>query len=337
MKKVSLKDVAAKAGVSTTLVSYVLNGKQSNRINSETAEKIKSAAKALHYSPNYLARSLKSNRTFLLGLILADISNPFFSRLARIISDEAEALGYSLLIGSSDESIYKFERLASQFFSRQVDGLIIAPPAGSAAMLELLLDSSTPFVLVDRYFPGVGADSVCVDNFGAASKAAAYFLREARLKMAIITYDSGLQHIEDRVQGAIVTWEQYRPMHSFTAVVYRLHESDLESEMQRIMDHALADDADAFFFTSNKIGVAGVRQLVRRNISIPDMASVVLFDESEAFEFFPYPIPYLRQPLEDIGRSAVDVMLKRVNAEKNEQQAVQQLQLPVAWVATNEQ
>lgn len=333
MKKVSLKDVAAKAGVSTTLVSYVLNGKQSNRISLETAERIKVAAQSLEYSPNYLARSLKSNRSFILGLILADISNPFFSKLARVISDKADAAGYSLMIGSSDENIHRFQALISQFLSRQVDGLIIAPPAGGASTLELLIRNETPFVLVDRYFPGINVNSVCVDNAAAAAKAAIHFRAIGCRKMAIITYDSGLQHLEDRVKGAAEAWQHHGAPERLSPWIQRISEDRINEEMEQTIAFLLAEDTDAFFFTSNKLGVAGMRSFLRQGKSVPDEVSVVLFDENEAFEFFPQSIPYLSQPLGDIGSHAVDLLLQQVNmpAERS-QLPIQQLRLPVEWV-----
>src|SRR5579859_6859143 len=105
-KKVSIKDIARHVGVSTALISYVLNNKN-ERVSPEMAEKIRKAAAELNYRPNLIAKSLKSGRTNTLGLIVADISNPFFSNIARIIEDEAKKFGYTVIFGSSDESVEK--------------------------------------------------------------------------------------------------------------------------------------------------------------------------------------------------------------------------------------
>src|SRR5579872_4860995 len=107
-RKILLKDIALKAGVSTTLVSYVINNKKENRINKETARKIRDIASALNYRPNQVAKSLKTKKTFTVGVIVADISNPFSANLVRILEDEAEKYNYTVIFGSSDENIQKF-------------------------------------------------------------------------------------------------------------------------------------------------------------------------------------------------------------------------------------
>src|SRR6188472_3049568 len=109
--KISLKDIAEKVGVSVTLVSYVLNNKMEGRINKDVAQKIRDTAKKLNYHTNQIAKSLKTNKTNTIGLIVADISNPFSSGLARIIEDEADKQGYTVIFGSSDEKPLRFENL----------------------------------------------------------------------------------------------------------------------------------------------------------------------------------------------------------------------------------
>ncbi len=126
-KKVSQKDIARKVGVSTALVSYVLNNLKEGRINKVVAQKIRETAKELNYRTNQIARSLKMNKTFTIGLIVADISNSFFSSLARIIEDEADKKNYTVIFGSSDENAQKSWKLINALVDRQVDGFIIAP------------------------------------------------------------------------------------------------------------------------------------------------------------------------------------------------------------------
>ena len=120
-KKVSLKDIAERVGVSITLVSYVLNNRFKDRINKEVAQKIRDTAEKLNYRPNHIAKSLKTKKTYTLGLVVADIANPFFSSLARIIEDEAEKYNYTVIFGSSDESAELSKKLVNVFLDHQVD------------------------------------------------------------------------------------------------------------------------------------------------------------------------------------------------------------------------
>src|ERR1700712_615587 len=117
-KKISLKDIADKVGVSTALVSYVLNNKKEGRIKKSVAERIREVAMELNYRTNQIAKSLKINKTFTIGLIVSDISNPFSSGLARIIEDEADKKNYTVIFGSSDESVQRSNKLVDTFLNR---------------------------------------------------------------------------------------------------------------------------------------------------------------------------------------------------------------------------
>ena len=201
-KRVSLKDVANHLGVSTALVSYVVNGKEKEaRVGTEMAEKIRKAIAELNYQPNLIAKSLKSGRTNTIGLIVADISNPFFSNIARIIEDEAQKHGYVVIFGSSDESAKKSKDLVDVFLNRQVDAFIIAPAAGTEKQIKALQKRNVPFVLIDRYFHDVEADSVRINNFEAAGSAVQHLIKNKRSRIAMMAYDTDLPHMQDRKEG----------------------------------------------------------------------------------------------------------------------------------------
>ena len=119
VKKTSMKDIAQDVGVSIALVSYVLNNQKENRIGKEVARKIREAANRLNYQPNQLAKSLKTNKSFTIGLIVADIANPFSSSMARIIEDEADKHNYTVLFGSSDENPQRLQKLIDTLLNRQ--------------------------------------------------------------------------------------------------------------------------------------------------------------------------------------------------------------------------
>src|SRR5690606_23589850 len=117
-KKIAMKDIAKQLGVSTALVSYVLNNKFLDRINPDTARRIKELADELQYRPNQIAKSLKISRTLTIGLIIADISNLFYSSIARVIEDAAKKHHYNVIFGSADENLEKFEELVQVFVNR---------------------------------------------------------------------------------------------------------------------------------------------------------------------------------------------------------------------------
>lgn len=200
-KKVSLRDIATKVGVSTALVSYVLNDKKTGRIRAEVARKIKEIAEDLNYRPNQIAKSLKTKKTFTIGLVVADISNPFFSALARIIEDEADKKGYTVIFGSADENAAKSFKLINALMDRQVDGFIIAPAENGESNVTYLKDHDIPFVLIDRYFPGIESNWVALDNYMASFQAASHLIANGLKRPGLITYKTSLHTLNERKRG----------------------------------------------------------------------------------------------------------------------------------------
>ncbi len=313
-KKVSLKDVAHRIGVSTALVSYVLNNKEKKaRVGAEMARRIREAAIALNYKPNLIAKSLKSGRTNTIGLIVADISNPFFSSIARIIEDEAKKHGYIVIFGSSDESFDKSGDLIDVFLNRQVDAFIIAPAANTEAQIRRLKKMKIPVVLIDRFFPGIKTDRVMINNGGAASEAVEHLIRAGRKKIAMVSYDLELAHLRERENGYTDALKKGRII---PKAEWRIHASyqqmkeDVEQGLRKLLYPV--PRVDAIFFATNSLAVAGLKIINDLNIRVPDVLAIISFDETDAFDFFYAPVTYVRQAIHDLGREAVDVAIRRI-------------------------
>lgn len=152
-KQVSLKDIAERVGVSSATVSLVLNGKEKGgRVGVEMSGKIRNVAKELNYKPNNLARSLRMGRSQAIGLIVADITNPFFADLSFQIQEYAEKLNYTVIITNINESVEKMNRMIDILKTYRVEGLLIIPPQFGEHLLKKLDDNKVPLVLIDRHF-----------------------------------------------------------------------------------------------------------------------------------------------------------------------------------------
>lgn len=310
-RKVSLKDIARQVGVSTALVSYVLNNKRENRVSKELAQRIRDAAAQMNYRTNQVARSLKTNKTYTIGLIVADIANPFSSGLARIIEDEAEQHHYTVIFSSSDENARKSGKLIDTLLDRQVDGLIIAPPAFSEHQVVYLQQQQIPFVLVDRYFPALKTNYVALDNYGAALKGVEYLITTGRRKIGMITYDSELFHLQERKRGYTAALKK----HKLPAQKSLLKEVNIKLEKAAIEKaiHTLLsgnDPVDALLFGANNIAVAALKYISTLPVKVPEDLAIVSFDEAEALEFYHAPFAYIKQPLPEIGRLATRLLLE---------------------------
>ena len=312
-KKASLKSIADKVGVSTTLVSYVLNNKMEHRISKEIAKKIRDTASELNYNANLIARSLKSNKTNTIGLIVADISNPFSSALARIIEDEADKAGYTVIYGSSDENPDKSRRLIDTFLKKQVDGLIIAPCAGSEEQIKELESKDFPFVLIDRYFPEITTNYVALNNFQASYMAVNHLFDHGHKRIGIVTLDSPLHHMQERKRGymeALLEHDKiFKPEH-----LIELSQNFVQEDIERAFVQLLKSDEpiDAMYLTTNKLGMCGLKYINSNKIKVPEELAVISFDETEFLDLFSTPVTQLRQPLKEMGKAATEILITAI-------------------------
>jgi len=318
-KKVLLKDIANEVGVSTALVSYVLTGKEKEaRVGVEIAAKIKKVAKKMNYQPNLIARSLKSGRTKTLGLILADISNTFFSMLARIIENEADLHGYTVIIGSSDEKIEKSQKLIDTFLNRSVDGLIIVPVEGSRRQFNVLNQMNVPFVLIDRSFSEKDANVVVIDNRTASFNAVNLLIQNGYRRIGMIAYDTDLTHMQNRTAGyKDALGKNGLPLDE--QLIRKVTYHKLSDDVREALDYFLTGKkplVDALFFATNSISLLALKYINGMNLKVPDDLGIVCFDESETYDFFYAPVSFVKQDLQLIGQKAVDRLMNMIEGKQ---------------------
>jgi LacI family transcriptional regulator len=307
-KKIGLKEIAQEVGVSTTLVSYVLNGQKKDRISKEVADKIRQTAKDLNYQPNQIARSLKTQKTHTIGLIVADIANPFSSQLARILEDEAQKSGYTVIFGSSDENLEKSGKLIDTLLNRQVDGFIIAAVGQSEPQIAYLHEKNVPLVLIDRYFPEKAFSYVAIDNYKAAFDGVTHLVQNGCKNIGFINCNESLFHLQERFRGYEAAIQQ--PKH----IVFNASVTDIRSDVEQAIASMLQRETpiDGLFFASNLLAIHGIRYLKNQNIRVPEQLAIVAFDETDIYDFFYSPISYIKQPLNELAKEAMKVLLAQI-------------------------
>jgi len=317
-KKISLKDIAEKAGVSAALVSYVLNGKdKKNRIRKEKAAEILQIAKELNYHPNHLAKSLRSGKTFTIGLVIADISNPFFANIARIVENQARHYGYTVIYGSSDEDAAKSMDLINVLVNRRVDGLIIVSTENSEKQVHHLREQNILFVLLDRYFPELKTDFVSTNNYKAAFEAGSHLVKMGYKNIGMIAYKSKMFHMRERVRGYQEALEINK--HPFKKKwMQPVRFSYAKSEVETAIDTMLAGKSpvDAIIFATYSLAVNGLKYINRLGLKVPEDLGIVSFGQAEVFDLYACPITYVMQDMENLGKTAVDVLVKKMDDPK---------------------
>ena len=316
-KRVSLKDVADRAGVSKTLASAVLNGKAKEyRISDKTAKLVMQTAKELEYSPNLIARGLRTGKAELIGLIVTDISNPFYSTISRIVENKISKLNYKVIFGSSDENLNKTEELIDIMLNKGVDGLIIVPCEGSSKLIEKLHNNNVPVVLIDRYFPELNVSYSCLNNYNATKLATMHLIEQGYKNISMIAYNSDLSNIQDRISGYRETMTENSLETNIRIKSVDINNSTLEIE--KALDYLInKNNTEAIIFITNALLVAGLRCLKKMNKIIPEDVAIVGFYGSELFDLFYSPITYIKQPLEIITEKAVKMLINKINMGEN--------------------
>lgn len=318
MKRVSIKDIAQKVGVSTATVSLVLNGKEKQgRVSKEMADRIRQVVGEMDYRPNRLARSLQSGKTQTVGLLVADISNPFFGTLAFYVQNELEKAGYAVIIMNTNESDAQMGRTIELLRSRQVDGFIIVPTESGERYVRGLLQANQPVVLVDRYYPGLETARVLIDNYGASGEATRLLLDRGCERIGLLVYDNRQPHMEERTQGYVdaLSHAGVYDKNLVKPVRYKTLEQDVEHSIDCLLKEERK--VDGILFATNTIAMLGIKHLLNRKVVMPAGIRIACFDKSDAFDFMPVSIPYIRQPIAEMGGKAVEILLEQIETRTN--------------------
>jgi LacI family transcriptional regulator, galactose operon repressor len=314
MKKISLDTMAKELGVSKTLVSLVLNGRgDKNGISKDTQERVLDLAKKLNYKPNLIARGLRTGRSNILGLIVADIGNPFYAKIARGIEDKAIKEGYDLIICSSDEKVDREAKLIHMLRDRQIDGLIISSTQDANSETINLINENFPVVLIDRYFPGVEANTVVVDNVLSAYNATQHLIQQEFRKIALLTISpSHISSLNERQEGYKKALQD-NSIELDPNLIYEVPFDDIKNSVKNAIDYFITQGADAIFTLNNNLTLASLEYLHQKEILIPDQISLLSFDDLDLFKLSNPPISSIWQPLKEICEQSVNLLIDEIN------------------------
>lgn len=319
LKKISLKDISKAAGVSTTLVSFVLNDKKKeHRVREETAQRILKIANEMNYQPNLAAKSLRSGKTKTIGLVVSDISNPFFSQVARVLEDEATKRGYTVLFGSSDEDKEKMSHIAGNLINKGVDGLIIVPCDNSEKIIASLVDNNVPVVLFDRYYPEINVSYVALNNFNASYILTRHLLNAGYNAPCMVAYDVNLIHMKERIRGYKEALNDARKK-NLANVIFLKQDAPRKSANRLIPKMIEREGVDAFLFATNMISLACLYTIKDMGEPVIGKIGLVGFDGNPVFDFFNAPISYIRQPINILSQKALEILIDSITNDNTVQ------------------
>jgi LacI family transcriptional regulator len=304
-------DVAKRAGVAPITVSRVINN--SGYISQATRERVESAVKELGYVPNTLARGLRSKRTKTLALVVTDITNPYFTLMARGVEDAAGASDYTVVYCNTDESEAKEEKYANILAQRQVDGVLLVPSCGNVKTIKFLLSNDINVVTLDRRISGVKIDSVRSDSEDGAYRLVKLLIGLEHKRIAMITGPKDVSTAIDRVAGyrrALIE----SGLGDNEQVYYGAfnQQSGYEFTNQAMTQ---SPTPTAIFGANNFIAIGIIKALRDLQINVPGDVSIGAFDDfPESMLVAPF-LTFVEQPAYEMGRMATEMLLKRISGE----------------------
>lgn len=305
--RVTIVDVARDAGVSKATVSRVLN--DGVHVRQQTRASVLAAVQRLGFRPSQTAQSLATGRTLLIGVIVSDITIPFFTRVARAIQDRATQEGYLVLVGNSDERAASEDDLVRAFEARMVDGLIVAPTAGSHGTLARL-SQSVPLVLVDRLVDELAADAVLADNTGGAFAAVEHLLALGHRRIAYVTDALDKTSTRERLEGYEQAFRQRGAELSEDLVwIVDYHADAAERSVERLLRR---HRPTAVVAAEGSITLGVFRASRRLGLHVPRELSIIGFDQLDWSTATDPPLTVVSQDAERIGTHAVELLLRRV-------------------------
>jgi LacI family transcriptional regulator len=274
----TIYDIAAKAGVSAMTVSRVINN--TGKTSEKTRAKVKRVMEELNYVPNQTARSLVLQQTRILFLLITDITNPFYTTLARGAEDAAKKNGFRLLFGNSDESLDKEEDYITTILTTRVDGVLIAP-AGDPSLphLETLRRHKVPFVLLDREVPGIECDVVLGDSRDGGRRLVEHLVSRGHRRIALINGSSSVSSARQRMQG----FQEALKLSDLPSDAGDVYETSFGPQSDLSGIEAWVDSLNPFpsaiVAGNNVLAVEVIRVLRKRGFSVPEQVSLVCFDD----------------------------------------------------------
>lgn len=312
----TIKDVARLARVSTATVSAVVN--RTSFVSAPLKARVVEAVAQLGYAPSGVARSLRTQATRLIGIVVADITNPFFAELVRHIGEIAQGAGYSVLLCEADHDAAKEQAALQLLAAHRVDGVILAPTGPTEMYLEPPLSTfPKPIVMVDRFIPQAPFDTVSIDNKRAAFELTRQLLSLGHTRLAILAGTRHLANSSDRLSGFQDALAAAGLEPKTAEIVY----ADYRQDRARELCHALLvapDRPTALFISNNQMLIGAMQAFSDLGLRCPADISIASVDDSPWASIFTPRLTAARQPIEALARHAVRILQSRMRGERPE-------------------
>lgn len=306
--KYTIKDIARLAGVSTATVSKVINRKD-HEITETTRKKVMSIVRQYNYVPNRIASSMVTKKTHTIGLIIPDISNPFFPELARGVEDYASKLGYAVFLCNTDNDAQKEQTYLEKLQEKMVDGIILTASSHRRTNSNDLKESNIPIVALDREIDSFkSGGTVISDNLSGAYGAVSYLLSRGMKKILYLAGPINSKPSKDRLQGYINALEDHNHQVKQEMILDGSFTLDWGySGTLKAIDQGL--EFDSIFCGNDMIAFGAIQAIKLKGLRVPQDISVIGFDDIAMAGIIDPPLTTVKQPNYQMGYESSKILI----------------------------
>lgn len=323
----TIADVAKKAGVSVATVSRVINN--TGFVSEPLRERVGAAMEALQYRPNQFAKSLRQNKSFGVAMIVSDLTNPFFTSVARGLEEVLQTYDHHLIVCNADEDPDTERKCVELICDKRVDAVVWSPRIHSLTHLQTFRERGIPVVFIDRQLKEVENDAVLLDNIAGGHKATAHLLSLGHRRIAIVTGLSDISTTIDRFEGYKQALEDAGIPFDSGLVA---HSDSRVHSAKEATKSILAANPTAIVATNNMITIGVIKALRSEGVRVPQQIAVVGFDDFPSAEIVDPPLTMVTQPMGEIGRQAAALVMKRMSKPLQDGDTPVVIRLPAGFI-----
>ena len=317
-EKITISEIAKLAGVSKTTVSRVLSG--SNFVSKNTRDRVLDIIKEKEYKPSIIAQSLRTNRTRTIGLVLADIENPFYSRVAKGVMDVVESKNYNVILCNSNNDIESEARDIRTLIERGVDGLLLTTVELKIKTIENLIDRGFPFILIDCKLDTPGVNYVVNDDYYGAKLATEHLIELGHKKIFFLG-NRRLLSLRERFRGFNDTLEDHKIEGDNNFVPQKFINAYGIYDIDKIIKYLInrEEKITAVFAGNDYLAIKSIKVINDNGLKVPGDISVIGYDNIEISSMLKVPLTTIRQPKYLLGKLAAEQLFEILENRSNKE------------------
>ena len=306
---VKIKNVAEAAGVSTATVSRVLADKP--HVRPEVKKRVLEVVRQLNYQPNRVAQSLRSSTSKIIALVVADIENPFFQRVSRAVDDYALEQGFNVMLCNTDEDVDREKRCLELLHVENIAGIILSPTRQSLEDFDTIYSPNVPTVIIDRHIENFAVDNVLIDNVSSTQQIVSHLIEHGHHRIAGIFGENSTTGLRRR-DGFLKALKAHdiKPSNDLLKFAPPTEDGGYQAAMKLLKT---AKRPNALFTSNSLLAVGALLAIQEQELEVPEDIAFASFDDTTWTKLVKPSITVVQQPTYEIGRTATELLINRIN------------------------